>query len=115
MPIPTSRRCARRIRASCFPGRSCINTAIGHWQTPVPLVDGVSHARGDRGPGLVKLQQRFRDYGYGIGQESEFGAETEAVVRAFQRHFRQERVDGIADASTVATLDRVLDSLGRSA
>jgi N-acetylmuramoyl-L-alanine amidase len=98
-----------------FPWQRLNQHGIGHWQTPAPLVDGVAHARGDHAPGLFKLQQRFRDYGYGIGQESDFGAETEAVVRAFQRHFRQERVDGIADASTIATLDRVLDSLGRSA
>jgi N-acetylmuramoyl-L-alanine amidase len=32
-------------------------------------------------------------------------------VEAFQRHFRQERVDGIADFSTIDTLHRLLRAL----
>jgi N-acetylmuramoyl-L-alanine amidase len=33
------------------------------------------------------------------------------VVTAFQRHFRPERVDGIADRSTLTTLHALLASL----
>jgi N-acetylmuramoyl-L-alanine amidase len=33
------------------------------------------------------------------------------VVTAFQRHFRPERVDGIADHSTMSTLHALLSSL----
>jgi len=33
------------------------------------------------------------------------------VVGAFQRHFRPERVDGIADRSTIETLRRLIDAL----
>jgi N-acetylmuramoyl-L-alanine amidase len=33
------------------------------------------------------------------------------VVTAFQRHFRQERVDGIVDRSTMTTLHALLESL----
>jgi N-acetylmuramoyl-L-alanine amidase len=32
----------------------------------------------------------------------------QTVVSAFQRHFRPERVDGIADQSTMRTLERLL-------
>jgi N-acetylmuramoyl-L-alanine amidase len=32
-------------------------------------------------------------------------------VRAFQRHFRQAKVDGLADPSTVETLQRLLAAL----
>ena len=35
----------------------------------------------------------------------------ETVVTAFQRHFRPERVDGAADASTVATLRNLIGAL----
>jgi N-acetylmuramoyl-L-alanine amidase len=35
---------------------------------------------------------------------------TMEVVMAFQRHFRPERVDGIADHSTLATLHALLSS-----
>jgi len=30
------------------------------------------------------------------------------VVSAFQRHFRPERVDGVADASTIMTLRNLI-------
>ena len=36
---------------------------------------------------------------------------TMEVVAAFQRHFRPERVDGIADRSTMSTLHALLASL----
>jgi N-acetylmuramoyl-L-alanine amidase len=32
-------------------------------------------------------------------------------VTAFQRHFRPERVDGIADDSTIDTLNRLMAAL----
>ncbi|HMT14860.1 MAG TPA: peptidoglycan-binding protein, partial [Aestuariivirga sp.] len=40
-----------------------------------------------------------------------YDARTRLVVEAFQRHFRQERVDGIADQSTVTTLYRLLEAI----
>jgi N-acetylmuramoyl-L-alanine amidase len=36
------------------------------------------------------------------------------VVTAFQRHFRPERVDGVADHSTLATLQSLLASLSEA-
>jgi N-acetylmuramoyl-L-alanine amidase len=36
------------------------------------------------------------------------------VVEAFQRHFRQERLDGYADASTRDTLGRLIAALQAS-
>jgi N-acetylmuramoyl-L-alanine amidase len=50
-------------------------------------------------------------YGYGIEITGNFCEETEGVVAAFQRHFRQSRVDGIADVSTIDTLHRLLLAL----
>ena len=73
-----------------------------------PIAPGPFLQAGDHGPGVGVLKQRFRHYGYGIGEDLQFDAGTEAVVTAFQRHFRPERVDGVADLSTVATLDRLL-------
>jgi N-acetylmuramoyl-L-alanine amidase len=46
-------------------------------------------------------------YGYGITTNGEYDATMQEVVTAFQRHFRPERVDGIADATTVRTLERL--------
>ena len=39
---------------------------------------------------------------------------TEVVLRAFQRHWRQDRVDGIADEDTRRRLAAVLDCVVRS-
>ncbi len=94
-----------------FPWRRLHEAGIGHWVTPAPIVDGPELRRGDRGGAVSDLQQRFRQYGYGLGEELEFGPETEAVVVAFQRHFRPERFDGVADVSTVATLDSLIAAL----
>ena len=63
--------------------------------------------RGDRGAAVRLRQERLREFGYGIAADGDFGAATEAVVRAFQRHFRQARVDGAIDAGTDAVLRRL--------
>ncbi len=91
-----------------FPWAKLAAAGIGHWVEPAPIAEGPVVRRGDSGAAVTDLKQRLRTYGYGLGRESEFDTETEAVVAAFQRHFRPERVDGIADPSTVATLERLL-------
>ena len=45
-------------------------------------------------------------YGYGLDITGVYDAKTEFTITAFQRHFRQARVDGIADPSTIATLSQ---------
>ena len=85
---------------------------IGHWVAPAAIADGPVLKRGDGGEAVAALKERFRQYGYGIGNQPGFDAETEAVVRAFQRHFRPARVDGVADTSTTGTLDKLLAALG---
>ena len=59
------------------------------------------------------LQAMLALYGYGVELSGVYDRLTRAVVMAFQRHFRPERVDGEADASTVATLKALIDALGR--
>jgi N-acetylmuramoyl-L-alanine amidase len=50
-------------------------------------------------------------HGYAVSVDGAYNAETAAAIRAFQRHFRPERVDGIADASTIGTLHQLLTAL----
>jgi N-acetylmuramoyl-L-alanine amidase len=78
---------------------------------PAPLAEGPALVEGDAGGAVAALCHALRRYGYGIGEAAAYDAETAAVVRAFQRHFRPRRVDGIADPSTRATLDRLLAAL----
>jgi len=91
-----------------FPWRQLFEAGIGLWVPPAPIVDGPVVRRGDRGEAVAGLQDTLRAYGYGIAEDATFGAETEAVVVAFQRHFRPERFDGVADLSTVRTLAALL-------
>jgi len=94
-----------------FPWARLAASGIGLHVPPAPIVGGVGLKAGDSGMEVADLKDRFRKVGYGLGRESEFDALTEAVVRAFQRHWRPERIDGVADPSTMATLDRLLAAL----
>ena len=57
---------------------------------------------------MLKLQQDLAAFGYGVELTSTYGTGLEKVVEAFQRHYRQERIDGYADASTRDTLTRLI-------
>ena len=82
---------------------------IGLWPESAgePVGEGQTLRQGDRGAAVSRQQERLRSVGYGLAADGEFGATTAAVVRAFQRHFRQARVDGVIDAGTETVLDRV--------
>jgi N-acetylmuramoyl-L-alanine amidase len=83
---------------------------VGHWVAAEPLSGGNFLQLGDSGDPVMALQGMFGMYGYGIDMTGNFDTRTKIVVEAFQRHFRQVLVDGIADQSTVATLHRLLHS-----
>ncbi len=84
---------------------------VGVWVEPQPIMDGPVLKEGDRGDMVSELQFRLANYGYSVEVLGVYDAKTEAVVRAFQRHFRPAKVDGVADLSTVATLHLLLDSV----
>ncbi|MEP0706780.1 MAG: N-acetylmuramoyl-L-alanine amidase [Parvibaculum sp.] len=88
---------------------------IGIWIEPEPVMEGPVLAEGDRGDTVAELQYLLADYGYGIEVLGRYDETTKAVVAAFQRHFRPEKVDGVADVSTVATLRRLLDTVKSAA
>jgi len=94
-----------------FPWHSLANSGVGHWVTPVPIGTGDKLMLGTANDEVLSLQQAFAKYGYGIPLTGEYDAETIEVVTAFQRHFRPARVDGIADRSTLLTLQALLASL----
>jgi N-acetylmuramoyl-L-alanine amidase len=87
-----------------FPWERLHRAGIGHWVAPAPIRDGRFFSRGDRGMPIEALQAMLAMYGYGLKITGVFDEDTEKVVAAFQRHFRPERVDGVADASTITTL-----------
>lgn len=87
-----------------FPWERLHRAGIGHWVPPAPMRDGRFFSRGDQGMPIEALQAMLAMYGYGLRINGVFDDDTEKVVTSFQRHFRPERVDGVADASTITTL-----------
>jgi N-acetylmuramoyl-L-alanine amidase len=91
-----------------FPWGELYRAGVGHWVEPAPIRDGRFHAFGDAGEPVGALQAQLATYGYGVPATGAFDAETAAVVRAFQRHFRPARIDGAADPSTIETLANLI-------
>lgn len=94
-----------------FPWGRLARAGVGHFVEPEPITGGRFFQLGDSGTPVGALQGLLALYGYGIEINSVFDPATADVVAAFQRHFRPARVDGIADASTIATLHRLARSL----
>jgi len=84
---------------------------IGHWVEPVDVAGGRFFQEADGGQPVEALQTMLSLYGYDTETDGIYGAKTKTSVAAFQRHFRPARVDGIADASTIATLHKLLTGL----
>lgn len=87
---------------------------VGLWVEPTPLGMDQGLGPGDEGPQVLKLQQDLAGLGYGVELTTTYGTGLEKVVEAFQRHFRQARIDGRADASTRDTLGRLLAQIQKA-
>lgn len=94
-----------------FPWADLHAAGVGHYVEPVPVRGGRFLSPGEQGEPVEALQSMLALYGYGVEISGAFDQTTEAVVAAFQRHFRPQRVDGIADQSTIETLHRLLAAL----
>ncbi|WP_292230431.1 N-acetylmuramoyl-L-alanine amidase [Brevundimonas sp.] len=90
-----------------FPWKRLAEAGHGLWFEPaaerIKALGGLLQ-KGDDGIGVVVLRAGLHRLGYGIKPGGDYDAETEAAVRAFQRHWRQNRVDGVADGETRARL-----------
>ena len=101
----------KRDPGEAFPWNRLAGEGIGHWAEPERIGGGRFLAPGDEGEPVGALQALLALYGYGLEITGVFDDQTGHVVTAFQRHFRPEKVDGIADTSTLATLHRLLAAL----
>jgi len=94
-----------------FPWHSLANSGVGHWVQPAPIVRSGGLKLGAIGEEVRNLQQALARYGYGVPITGKYDTATTEVITAFQRHFRPARVDGVADHSTLVTLQALLASL----
>lgn len=99
-----------------FPWRALHAAGIGHWVAPASeTLRGNTLHPADSGAEVKAMQAALHQYGYGLEASGTYDATTENVVRAFQRHFRPARPDGIADPSTRATLRKLMARLPAAA
>lgn len=94
-----------------FPWGKLHKNGIGHLVEPSAIKDGRFFQMGEAGQPIEALQSMLSLYGYGIEVDGNYDAHTKNCVEAFQMHFRQSQVDGIADASTIDTLYRLIKAL----
>ena len=103
--IAPSRKCDPGEK---FPWGILHRAGVGLWVEPEPILDGATFRMNDAGDAVGELQTALRSYGYGIDTTHTFDDAMRDVVMAFQRHFRPQRIDGVADRSTRETLERLL-------
>jgi N-acetylmuramoyl-L-alanine amidase len=96
-----------------FPWGQLAKAGIGHYVAPSAIEDGPRLKLGGSGPEVEALQAMLASYGYGLQITGVYDAMTLSAVTAFQRHYRQALVDGIADYSTITTLRRLTASLAK--
>lgn len=91
-----------------FPWKRFAEAGHGLWVEPERAPGGLLQ-KGDQDAGVLILQAGLKRLGYGfLEANGVFDDATATVVTAFQRHWRPERVDGVADGETRARLTALL-------
>jgi N-acetylmuramoyl-L-alanine amidase len=115
-PIPPGRIVAhsdiapvrKRDPGEKFAWDALAQAGVGLYVQPAAAGADQGLSLGDEGKPVLELQQDLAAFGYGVELTGTYGKGMESVVQAFQRHFRPERIDGVADVSTRETLKRLL-------
>ncbi len=90
-----------------FPWKRLAEAGHGLWAEG-GSAPGAPIGEGEEGAAVFALQAGFTRLGYDLPPTGRFDSDTTIVVRAFQRHWRPEKVDGIADGETRARLIALL-------
>lgn len=101
-----------------FPWERLAEAGHGLWFAPDPeriAALGGLLQKGDEGLGVLVLTSGLHRLGYGLSPSSLYDEALVDSVRAFQRHWRPERVDGVADGQTRAVLMGILQKASASA
>jgi N-acetylmuramoyl-L-alanine amidase len=67
----------------------------------------VVYAPGAEDAGVAGVQEALAAIGYGVAANCVLDDATQSVVRAFQRRFRQDKIDGALDLQTLALIAEV--------
>ena len=90
-----------------FPWPALAAAGHGLW-AEAPAAPGPPISEGETGAAVFALQAGLTRLGYDLPPTGAFDAATTAIVRAFQRHWRPGKVDGVADGETRARLIALL-------
>jgi len=97
-----------------FDWQRLARAGVGLWPGQVrPL--GRTLVPGESGADVSAMQKQLAAFGYRVPTRGDYCAETQAVVQAFQRHFRPVKVDGVADGHTRALIARLKEQVARTA
>ena len=94
-----------------FPWKLLAEAGVGLWPEPVRPEPWMMHgaAAGDAGMTVEGLQNDLKDIGYKLNVTGVFNDDTAACIRAFQRRWRPERVNGEGDTDTITLAHAVAD------
>jgi N-acetylmuramoyl-L-alanine amidase len=98
----------KRDPGEVFPWARLAAAGVGMWVDLGTVAPGSVLRPGDHGDAVTELQRKLADFGYGLAPTGRYDTTTDEAVAAFQRHYRPTRVDGIADASTLQTLQKLV-------
>lgn len=90
-----------------FPWAGLAAAGIGIWPGVGNGDRRVLFEAGDRDRGITLLQRGLAGLGYGIALDGVMTDRTVSVVRAFQRRFRPDHVDGVVDMETLDLVSRL--------
>jgi N-acetylmuramoyl-L-alanine amidase len=90
-----------------FPWKRLAKAGHGLWVEP-DAAPGAPLGLGDEGTGVFALQAGLTRLGYDSAPSGRYDEHTQTIVRAFQRHWRPERFDGVCDGETRARLVHLL-------
>lgn len=94
-----------------FPWGRLAEAGLGLWPSSIRGGDAAPAYRlGDEGMPIAALQSMFAHLGYGIEISGVYDQKMADVVTAFQRHWRQAKVDGVADGETLAALAALINT-----
>jgi N-acetylmuramoyl-L-alanine amidase len=95
-----------------FPWKQLARVGLGLWPDDEGCDDpGTALGPNQAGEAVAALQADLARWGYGLPINGIYDAETVTVVRAFQRRFRPDLIDGTADRETRRRLARLLARL----
>jgi N-acetylmuramoyl-L-alanine amidase len=86
-----------------FPWKTLAKAGHGLWVEPPPA-PGQALVPGDGGLAVAVLRGSLRRLGYDCRPTGDYDEALAVLVTAFQRHWRQTRVDGLADGETRSRL-----------